>query len=61
MTAALAKLPTMPETRRLIARLLMAPRTHPAFVWASSRWRREHQAAAAISHRKIRHDAQLQY
>ncbi len=61
MTAALAKLPTMPETRRLIARLLMAPRTHPAFVWAWSRWRREHQAAAAISHRKIRHDAQLQY
>ena len=59
MTVALAKLLTTPETRTLIAKLLLPPRTHPAFVWAWSRWRREHQATAAISHRKTRGNTQL--
>jgi hypothetical protein len=54
VTLALAKLPTTPEIRSLIAKLLLPIRRHPAFVWAWSRWRREHQAQAAISHRKQR-------
>ena len=37
MTLALAKLPTTPEIRSLIAKLLLPLRTHPAFVWAWSR------------------------
>ena len=54
MTLALAGLPTTPEIRSLIAKLVLTIRTHPAFVWAWSRWRREHQAQAALSHRKRR-------
>ncbi len=60
MTLALARLPTTPEIRSLIAKLLLTIRTHPAFVWAWSRWRRDHQAQAAISHRKQRSDKQPQ-
>ena len=52
LTLALAKLLTTPEIRTLIAKLLLSPINHPAFVWAGSRWRRNHQRAAAISHRK---------
>jgi hypothetical protein len=60
MTLALARLPTTPEIRSLIAKLLLPIRTHPAFVWAWSRWRREHQAQAALSHRKRRSCMHLQ-
>ena len=60
MTLALAGLPTTPEIRSLIAKLLLTIRTHPAFVWAWSRWRRHHQAQAATSHRKRRSDKQPQ-
>lgn len=54
MTTALTKLLTTPEIRSLIAKLLLPLRTHPAFVWAWSRWRCEHQTSAATSHQKKR-------
>ena len=53
------RLLTTPEIRVLIAKLLLSPTTHPAFVRAWSRWRRDHQAVAAVSHRKGRSHAQL--
>ena len=59
MTTALAKLLTMPQTRALIAKLMLPPHAHPTFVWAWSRWRRDHQATAAISHRRTRNNTQL--
>lgn len=59
MTLALAKLLTTPEIRALIAKLILSVKTHPAFVWAWSRWRRDHQAIAAVCHRKKRTNAQL--
>lgn len=59
MTNAIARLLTTTEIRALIAKLLLPLRIHPAFVWAWSRWRREHQASAAISHRKKRRNTQL--
>jgi hypothetical protein len=60
MTLALAGLPTTPEIRSLIAKLVLTIRTHPAFVWAWSRWRREHQAQAALSHWRRHSDKQPQ-
>jgi hypothetical protein len=50
---------TTAEIRYLIARLLPRPILTVAFIWDWSRWRREHQATAAIAHRKIRLNAQL--
>lgn len=52
MTLALAGLFTTPEVKRLLAKLLLQQKTSAAFVWLWSRWRRDHQAKAAISHRK---------
>ena len=58
VTAALAKLPTAPELRTLIAKPMLPPaRTHPASVRAWSRWRSDHQATAAASHRMTRRKA----
>jgi hypothetical protein len=48
-----------PEIRHLLERLLFQAKTHPAYVWAWSRWRRSHQTTAACSHRKIRLEMQL--
>jgi hypothetical protein len=59
MIARLRNILTTPEIRYLIARLLPRPILTAAFIWDWSRWRRQHQAAAAIAHRKIRHYAQL--
>ena len=50
---------TTPEIRHLIARLLPRPILTAAFIWDWSRWRRQHQAAAAFAHRKIRTNMQL--
>jgi len=52
MTLALAGLLTTPEIQRLFAKLLLKPTVSATFVWLWSRWRRDHQAKAAKSHRK---------
>jgi len=52
-------LPSVPEIRYLIARLLLAPISRAGYVLAWSRWRRRHQAAAAQAHRKHQCNAQL--
>jgi hypothetical protein len=54
-------LPSVPEIRYLIARLLLRPIARPRFVMAWSRWRRQHQAAAADAHRRSQINAQLSY
>lgn len=50
---------TTSELRRLIARLILKPILTTSAIWDWSRWRREHQVAAARAHRKIRSDMQL--
>ncbi|TFL16203.1 hypothetical protein DR046_21120 [Jannaschia formosa] len=52
MTAMAAGIMSMSELRTLIAKLVIPPRTRAAFIWHWSRWRRQHQTAAAICHRK---------
>jgi hypothetical protein len=47
-----AALPSVPEIRYLIARLLLTPIARARFVLAWSRWRRQHQATAADAHRR---------
>lgn len=47
-----------PEIRHLRERRLFRAKTHPAFVWAWTRWRRNHQATTATSHRKKQRDMQ---
>jgi len=47
-------LPSTPEIRYLLARLLLRPPTSKAFVIAWSLWRRAHQAAAREAHIKRR-------
>ena len=55
-----ALVPSVPEIRYLLARLLIRPSTRKPFILAWSLWRRRHQAAATISHYK-RYNAQLYY
>jgi len=50
---------TTSEIRHLIARLLLRPVLTVAFIWSWSRWRRQHQAIAALAHRKARLNVQL--
>jgi hypothetical protein len=45
-------LPSVPEIRVLIARILLPPRLQTPFIFAWSLWRRKHQAAAALKHHK---------
>jgi hypothetical protein len=52
-------LPSVPEIRYLIARLLLRPIAGARFVLAWSRWRRRHQAAAANAHRRRQIKLQL--
>ncbi|MBV8398552.1 MAG: hypothetical protein JOZ17_07415 [Acetobacteraceae bacterium] len=52
-------LPSVPEIRYLIARLLLSRITRPAFVLAWSAWRRRHQATAAAAHYRAQINAQL--
>jgi hypothetical protein len=47
-----ALVPSVPEIRYLLARLLIRPPTQRPFIFAWSLWRRRHQAAATISHYK---------
>jgi hypothetical protein len=59
MTVATVGIMSMSELRTLIAKLVIPPRTRADFVWHWSRWRRRHQAAAAISHRRRQLQIQL--
>ena len=45
-----ALLPTVPEIRYLLARLLLRPPIRTRFIMAWSIWRRQHQAKAAAAH-----------
>jgi response regulator of citrate/malate metabolism len=49
----------VPEIRYLIARLLLKPIARARFVMAWSRWRQQHQSAAANAHRKRQNKLQL--
>ena len=53
-----ALLPTVPEIRYLLARLLLRPPIRTRFIMAWSLWRRKHQAKAAAAH--YRHQAKTQ-
>jgi hypothetical protein len=59
MIARLRNTLTTSEIRHLIARLLPRPILTAAFIWDWSRWRRQHQTAAAVAHRKIHIHMQL--
>lgn len=50
---------TTSEIPHLIARLLLRPALTVTFIWEWSRWRRQHQTVAALSHRKAWLNAQL--
>jgi len=45
-------IPSVPEIRTLLARLLLPPRLARPFIFAWSHWRRDHQARAATAHYK---------
>jgi hypothetical protein len=52
-------IPSVPEIRYLLTRLLLKPPLGAAFILAWSLWRRRHQATAAAAHYQRRHNAQL--
>jgi hypothetical protein len=54
-----ALVPSVPEIRYLLARILIFPPTQKPFIIAWSLWRRRHQAAAMIAHYKRRGYPQL--
>jgi hypothetical protein len=54
-----ALVPSVPEIRYLLARVLIFPPTQKSFIIAWSLWRRRHQATATICHYKRRKHAQL--
>jgi hypothetical protein len=54
-----ALVPTVPEIRYLLARLLLRPSISTTFIIAWSLWRRQHQADAALAHYKRRDNTQL--
>ena len=45
-----ALLPSVPEIRYLLARVLLRPPVRTRFIMAWSLWRRQHQAKAAAAH-----------
>ncbi len=53
-----ALVPSVPEIRYLLGRLLIRPNTRKPFILDWSLWRRRHQAAATLSHYK-QYNAQL--
>jgi hypothetical protein len=53
-----ALLPSVPEIRYLLARLLFRPPISTTFLFAWSTWRRQHQLEAAQAHYR-RHQMQL--
>ena len=59
LTRLALRLPSLPEIRYLIARLLLTPIVQPAFVLAWSSWRRRHQADAAHAHYRSQTKTQL--
>jgi len=54
-----ALVPSVPEIRYLLARLLIFPPTQKPYIIAWSLWRRRHQAAATVCHYNRRSYAQL--
>lgn len=54
-----ALVPSVPEIRYLLARLLIFPPTQKPYIIAWSLWRRRHQAAATLCHYSRRRYAQL--
>jgi len=54
-----ALLPSVPEIRYLLARLILRPRGAARFILAWSLWRRQHQLGAAKAHYRRRHETQL--
>jgi len=54
------RIPSVPELRSMIARLLLVPIVRPAFVFAWSWWRQCHQAFAAEAHRRTRNNHNVQ-
>ena len=51
---------TVPEIRRLLARLWVVPPPDVGAIWRWSRWRRRHQAIARSCHYRRRAAPQLQ-
>jgi hypothetical protein len=54
-----ALVPSVPEIRYLLARILLKPPLGQAFIIAWSLWRRTHQLNAASAHYKQRQETQL--
>ena len=54
-----ALVPSVPEIRYLLARLVLSPPKHKPFIIAWSLWRRRHQAAATLCHYQRREHMQL--
>ncbi len=54
-----ALLPSVPEIRSLLARLLLRPPIRTRFIMAWSLWRRRHQAEAAAAHYRRQAKTQL--
>ena len=54
-----ALLPSVPEIRYLLARLLLRPPVRTHFIMAWSLWRRQHQAEASAAHYRRHAKAQL--
>jgi hypothetical protein len=52
--------PSAPEIKVLVARLVFPPQVRRAFVFAWSLWRRLHQARAAEAHYSVRHTSNTQ-
>lgn len=51
--------PSVPEIRYLLARILLKPTLDLAFILGWSFWRRRHQNVAAQAHYRKRHKMQL--
>jgi hypothetical protein len=54
-----ALLPTVPEIRYLLARVLLRPPIRTRFIMAWSLWRRQHQAKAETAHYRRQTKTQL--
>ena len=59
LTRMIALVPSVPEIRYLLARLLFKPSPIAKSIIAWSIWRRRHQANATLAHYKMRLDTQL--
>jgi hypothetical protein len=59
LTALSELVPTVPEIRYLLARILLRPPFKATFIMAWSLFRRKHQANAALAHYKKQQNTQL--